>query len=68
MGQIDFHSDYFCTEDYTPTEAEINIFRLWQCPRCNRWISLVGAEKDDASYKQIEEVGFEKAKGHVVWR
>lgn len=34
-------------ENREPTEKEINIHRLWQCPQCKKWISLIGDKAKD---------------------
>ena len=28
-----------------PVEMEIRIFRLWRCPHCGLWYSLIGVTK-----------------------
>ena len=69
MAEIHSHHSYYYKDaDEEPTQAEINIFRLYKCSECGNWISLVGVEKGDVSYKQIEAIGFEQATGHIVWR
>ena len=38
------HENYYYDifTDREPTKEEINVHRLWKCPDCNKWISLVG--------------------------
>jgi hypothetical protein len=55
-------------DNVVPTKEEINIFRLYQCSICHEWISLVGVEKGDISYKEIEKQGFNYAYKKIVWR
>lgn len=34
-----------CFDMREPTSEKINEARLWQCPECGRWFSLVGSAK-----------------------
>lgn len=31
-------------KNYEPVGMEINLFRLWRCPDCGLWYSLVGVK------------------------
>lgn len=57
----------FC-QDNNPSTEEINIFRLWECPECHRWISLLGLTNKSPQYKEIKSiVGFDNAYKHIKW-
>lgn len=62
----------FCRHDIfsndEPTKEEINIFRLWECPDCHKWLSFVHVTKNDETYNFIKDkIGFSNAYQKVVY-
>jgi len=44
-GGPHYFSNYPFSGPQTPTDAEINKFRLYRCKDCQKWYSLIGAVK-----------------------
>jgi hypothetical protein len=42
---LHYFSNYPFSGPQTPTDAEINKFRLYLCRDCQKWYSLIGAVK-----------------------
>ncbi len=62
------HTHFYPDIEGTPTKKEINIFRLWLNPDCNKWVSFVGVQKGDKTYNDIlGQVGFDKAYKNINW-
>lgn len=59
---------FYCDTDYTPTKEEVNIFRLWQCNSCDRWLSFVDVVKGDKIYKELQVAGFTRAYQNIKWK
>lgn len=58
----------FHENNHEPTKEEINIFRLWQCPDCGHWISLLGLTDKSPQYEEVKQkFGFEKAYRNIRW-
>ena len=57
----------FCDSDYEPSKEEINIFRLWKCDRCKKWLSFVDVVKGDKQYEELRREGFKRTYQHINW-
>ncbi len=52
-----------------PTMEEVNVFRLWKCPSCGTWTSLLSGITDKSpQYSKIAKgIGFAKAYENIKW-
>jgi hypothetical protein len=67
--EMHIHHNYFYPDvEEEPTKEEINIFRLYKCADCGKWISLIGETRNSKAYKELQKLGFTKAYKQIVWR